>query len=361
MLQHPFFRTSLGIIMVLTIIYLLSKVSFIFNPLVTLVQILIVPLTITAFLYYLLRPIVHFLERKKLNRVLSILLIYLLFAGVVTIFFIVVWPPLQGQIIEFMNNVPRLLNSLQEQMNDIRNNRYFSMVTNENTPELMNKITEYLNTSIEAISGYLSQVFTFLNDFVIVVGTVPIFLYYLLKEQERVSPTLVRMLPGRYRRDGKQVLHEIDNMLKGFIAGRMISAMLLALLSFIGFWLIGLPYPLLLAIVGALFNFIPYFGALLGAIPCVIVAFTVSPSMVLWVILVVVIAQQIEGNLISPYIYGKTISIHPITTIVLLLVAGDFAGILGMILAIPVYMMLKIILLKAHKLYFAEKIEELIE
>ncbi|GJM80602.1 hypothetical protein HMSSN139_30980 [Paenibacillus sp. HMSSN-139] len=122
-----------------------------------------------------------------------------------------------------------------------------------------------------------------------------------------------------------------------------------------------MPYPLLLAVVGALFNFIPYFGALLGAIPCVIVAFTVSPSMVVWVIIIVVVAQQIEGNLISPYIYGKTINIHPLTTIVLLLVAGDFGGILGMILAIPIYMTLKIIVLKAHKLYFAEKIEELTE
>ncbi|GJM80601.1 hypothetical protein HMSSN139_30970 [Paenibacillus sp. HMSSN-139] len=235
MWQHPFYRTSLGIIMALTIIYLLSKVSFIFNPVVTLVSILIVPLTISGFLYYLLRPIVQFLERKKLNRMLSILLIYLLFAGVITIFLIVVWPPLQRQIIEFMNNVPKLINGVQSQMNDFRNNRYFSMVSNETSPELMNKVTEYLNSAMEAISGYLSHVVTFLNDFVIVVGTVPILLYYMLKEDERVTPSLVRMLPVRYRRDGASVIHEIDNMLKGFIAGRMISAVLLAFMSFIGF------------------------------------------------------------------------------------------------------------------------------
>lgn len=361
MLQHPFYRTTLGIILVLTMIYLLSKVSFIFNPLVTLVSILIVPITISGFLYYLLRPIVQFLDGKKLNRILSILLIYLLFAGVLTVFLIVVWPPLQNQIIEFMNNVPRLISNLQKQMTNIRESTFFSMVANESSPELMNKITEHLNSAVEAISGYLSHFFTFLNDFVIVVGTVPIFLYYMLKEDERVTPALIRMLPAKYRKDGSSVIHDIDNMLKGFIAGRMISAVVLALMSFIGFWLIGLPYPLLLAVVGALFNFVPYFGALLGAIPCVIVAFTVSPSMVIGVIAIVVIAQQVEGNLISPYIYGKTINIHPLTTIILLLVAGDFAGILGMILAIPVYMMLKIVVLRAHKAYFASRIEKLPE
>src|SRR5690606_10948064 len=112
---------------------------------------------------------------------------------------------LRKQIIEFMNNVPKMINGLQTQFNDIRDNRYLSMVTNETSPELMSKVTEYLNSAMEAISGYLSHVVTFLNDFVIVVGTVPILLYYMLKEDERVTPMLVRMLPSRYRRDGANV------------------------------------------------------------------------------------------------------------------------------------------------------------
>ncbi|WHX47087.1 AI-2E family transporter [Paenibacillus woosongensis] len=350
MLQKPFYRICLGIIMVLTIILLLSKVSFIFIPLVTLINILIVPVMLSGFLYYLLRPIVQFLERKGWNRMLSILAIYLLFAGVVTVFLIVVWPPLQKQVTDFVNNVPLLLRELQAQFNEIRQSRLFSMFSEQNA-QISNKLTESINSVIEAATKSISHVVTFLNDFFIVVGTAPILLYYMLKQDDRVTPTLTRMLPKRYRRDGEQVIHEIDNGLKGFIAGRMISAVLLAVMGFIGFWLIGLPYPLLLAIVGALFNFIPYFGPFLGAVPCVIVAFTESTSMVIWVIVIVVVSQQIEGNLISPYIYGKTINIHPLTTIILLLIAGDFAGILGMILAIPVYMMAKIIIVRMYQLY----------
>ncbi|WP_055110145.1 AI-2E family transporter [Paenibacillus ihumii] len=340
--------------MILTIILLLSKVSFIFNPVVTLINILIVPVMLSGFLYYLLRPIVQFLERKGWNRMLSILVIYLLFAGVVTVFLIVVWPPLQKQVTDFLNNVPLLLRELQSQFNELRQSRLFSMFSEENS-QISNKITESINSIIEAATKSISHVVTFLNDFFIVVGTVPILLYYMLKQDDRVTPSLTRMLPKRYRRDGEQVIHEIDNGLKGFIAGRMISAVLLAIMGFIGFWLIGLPYPLLLAVVGALFNFIPYFGPFLGAIPCVIVAFTESTSMVIWVIVIVVASQQIEGNLISPYIYGKTINIHPLTTIILLLIAGDFAGILGMILAIPVYMMAKIIIVRIYQLYMARK------
>lgn len=356
LLQKPFYQISLGIIMVLTIILLLSKVSFIFVPVVTLVNILIVPVMLSGFLYYLLRPIVQFLERRRWNRMLSILTIYVLFAGVVTIFLIVVWPPLQRQVTEFVGNVPLLIRELQAQFNELRESRLFSMFNEENA-QISDKITEFINSVIEAATKSISHVVTFLNDFFIVVGTVPILLYYMLKQDDRVAPALTRMLPKRFRRDGQQVIHEIDGGLKGFIAGRMISAVLLAIMGFLGFWLIGLPYPLLLAIVGALFNFIPYFGPFLGAIPCVIVAFTESTSMVVWVIVIVVVSQQIEGNLISPYIYGKTINIHPLTTIVLLLIAGDFAGILGMILAIPVYMAAKIIVVRAYQVYIASKQE----
>ncbi|GAA0379733.1 AI-2E family transporter [Paenibacillus motobuensis] len=341
--------------MALTIIYLLSKVSFIFNPIVTLVQILIVPLTISAFLYYLLRPIVIYLEEKRMNRILSILLIYLMFAGVITVFLVVVWPPLEHQITEFINNVPKLINGLQAQMNEIRENRYFSMF-NESDLSITNKLMEYANSAIQAASGYISHVFSFLNDFVIVVGTVPIMLYYMLKEDRRVRPMLVSALPSKYREDGDQVLQEIDGMLRGFIAGRMIDAVVLTVMSLIGFWIIGLPYPLMLSLVMGLFSFIPYFGTLLGAIPSVIVAFTISPAMVIWVIVVVVVSHQIEANLISPYIYGRTINIHPLTTIILLLIAGDFAGILGMLLAIPVYMMMKIIAIRAFKVYNIHKL-----
>ncbi|MCM3039308.1 AI-2E family transporter [Paenibacillus motobuensis] len=353
-MDKPYYRRSLGIIMALTIIYLLSKVSFIFNPIVTLVQILIVPLTISAFLYYLLRPIVIYLEEKRMNRILSILLIYLMFAGVITVFLVVVWPPLEYQITEFINNVPKLINGLQAQMNEIRENRYFSMF-NESDLSITNKLMEYANSAIQAASGYISHVFSFLNDFVIVVGTVPIMLYYMLKEDRRVRPMLVSALPTKYREDGDQVLQEIDGMLRGFIAGRMIDAVVLTVMSLIGFWIIGLPYPLMLSLVMGLFSFIPYFGTLLGAIPSVIVAFTISPAMVIWVIVVVVVSHQIEANLISPYIYGRTINIHPLTTIILLLIAGDFAGILGMLLAIPVYMMMKIIAIRAFKVYNIHK------
>lgn len=360
MLEKPFFKISLGTIMILTIIFLLSKVTFIFNPINTLFSIIILPLTISGFLYYLLRPVVGFLTTRKVNKITSILLIYLLFAGVITVFLIAVLPPLQFQITEFINNIPTIIKELQLQLNLLRDSKLFSYFIGEGTDlstDITTKFTDYVGSTFQFATGYMSQVFSFINDFVIIIGTVPIMLYYMLKEDDRVSPLLSGMLPVKYQQDGRNMLHEMDGALKGFIAGRMLGALFLGVLSFIGFVLIGLPYALLLSVVGAIFSFIPYFGALLGAIPAVIVAFTESPTMAMWSIVVVVAAQQIEGNLISPYIYGKTVSIHPLTTVILLLIAGDFAGILGLILAIPAYLIVKIVIVQLYKILFVSKKE----
>ena len=358
MLEKRFFRLTLGTIMILTIVFLLSKVSFIFNPFITLFRIIIVPLTISGFLYYLLRPVVGFLTNRKLNKITSILLIYLLFAGVIILFLIVILPPLQYQVTEFINNLPKIIKELQIQLNLLRDSKMFSYFVGEGkdvNTDLTKKFTDYIGTTFQFATGYMSQVFSFLNDFIIIIGTVPIMLYYMLKDDDRVNPLLANMLPVKYQKEGTETLHEMDGALKGFIAGRMLGALFLGVLSFIGFAIIGLPYALLLSVVGALFSFIPYFGALLGAIPSVIVAFTVSPSMALWTIVVVVAAQQIEGNLISPYIYGKTVSIHPLTTVILLLIAGDFGGILGLILAIPVYLIAKILIVQLYKTFYISK------
>jgi predicted PurR-regulated permease PerM len=132
-------------------------------------------------------------------------------------------------------------------------------------------------------------------------------------------------------------------------------------MMYIGFLLIGLPYSLLIAIIATVLNIIPYIGPVLGAIPCILVAFIDSPTMVLWVLIVVVIAQQVESSLLSPHIYGKRMDMHPLTTIIVLLVAVEVSGIVGIILSLPIYMVVKIIVVRIYRLFFADRVEELVD
>src|SRR5690606_13877623 len=106
---------------------------------------------------------------------------------------------------------------------------------------------------------------------------------------------------------------------------------------------IDVPYALLLSILLGLTNIIPYFGPIIGAIPAVIIAYASSPSLAIYVVITIFAVQVIEGNLLSPYIMGKNIKIHPIAIIFVLLLGGELFGILGMILAVPVLAILKVI------------------
>ncbi|SDC92115.1 Predicted PurR-regulated permease PerM [Paenibacillus sp. UNCCL117] len=360
MIQSRFLQVCLGIIAVLLIIFLTSKISFIFKPLFTTVNLLIVPFMLSGFFFYLLRPLVLFFEKQRMHKALSILLIYFVLAGSVVLFFILIWPTLQTQVQNFAESAPELIEDFGVQIDNLQKNRLISMLT-PGQSDLSAKLSEYLNMLITAASDYVTRVVGVVTSFVIVVATVPIILYYMLKDGEHIPSSILHLIPRRYRRDGREVLLEIDSALSGFIIGRVIITGLLGVLLYIGYLIIGLPYSLLLALIATVLNIIPYIGPLLGAIPPLIVAFTVSPMMVFWVLVATLIAQQIEDNLLSPQIYGKRLDIHPLTTVILVLVAGGVAGLLGVILAIPAYMVVKIIFARIYNLFLADKVEELVE
>jgi predicted PurR-regulated permease PerM len=294
------------------------------------------------------------------HKVMAILFIYFLLTAFFIIFLVIIWPTLQAQVKIFMDGAPQIIKGFQLQFNNLEQNRLFSVFMKDGQ-DLSKQLSEYLSNGITAASNYVSNVISFITSFVIIVGTVPIILYYMLKESDKLHISILSIIPKRYRNDGKEVIEEIDAALSGFIVGRVIITGLLGVLMFLGFLLIGLPFSLLVAIVATVLNLIPYIGPILGAVPVLIVAFTSSSSMVLWSLVVVIIAQQVESTLLSPHIYGKRLDIHPLTTIIILLVAGDMVGILGVILAIPVYMVAKILIVRFYSLFLEEKVEELVE
>jgi predicted PurR-regulated permease PerM len=358
--QSRFFKICLGIIMLLLIIFLTAKINFLFKPLFALFNVLIVPFILAGLFYYLLRPVLNYLLARRVNKIAAILIIYLFLTAIFMLFFVVGWPVLQTQITNFIESAPKLVQDFQEQIKALQQNRLISlMVSNES--DLSTRLSEYLNRGLSTASNYIMNLVAAITNFFIVIGTAPILLYYMLKESEHIPTSMMHIIPRRYQKVGEEMILEMDSALSGFIVGRVIITSLLAVLMYIGFLIIGLPYPLLLAIVAFILNIIPYIGPILGAIPVLIVAFIVSPTMVLWSLIVVILAQQIESNVLAPYIYGNRMDIHPMTTIILLLVAGDIAGILGVILAIPAYMIAKIVIVHAYKLFFAEKMEEFIE
>ncbi|AIQ64820.1 permease [Paenibacillus stellifer] len=357
MLQNKFFRTTLGIIFILLILYLGEKVSVLFSPVGRIVNLLLVPFMFAGFFYYLLRPLVNYLERRKLKRPLAILLIYLVFLALFAIFWVAVWPTLQEQIQNFINNAPFIVQDIQFQFNKLSDNPVIGRYLGGES-DLTARLYQYLQNAVTWVTNSMSNLITVISNIVVVIATLPILLYYMLKDSHKLPRILLGLVPRKYRKEGQEMLADIDSALSSFITTRVLLNVILGALLYIGFLIIGLPYALLLALVSIPLNFIPYIGAILSAIPILAVGFIESPMTALWSLIIIVVAQQIQDNLLTPIITGKTLDIHPMTTVILVLVGGEFYGIIGVLIALPVYMTIKIIFLKVYEIAIVGKMDE---
>lgn len=354
---NRFIKTCIAVILVFAIIYLGSLIDFIFKPLLSLLTVVMVPLMLASFFYYLLRPLVNWMERPKLNRSLVILIIYLVIAILLVLFIIGVWPSLRTQFYNLIDNAPNLLNALSKQLEELEQKGILSAILPEGVSPL-SQLTEYLNKGFSFLTNYVAGMFSFFSNFAVILFTFPILLFYMLKEGEKFGQKIVSFMPKRFREEGNKVMQDIDHALSNFIVGRVVVNVALGVLMYIGFLIIGLPYALLLTVVAIIMNFIPFIGAILSSVPIVIIGLIESPSIAIWSLVVILVAQQIQDNIISPYIFGKQLDIHPLTTIILVLVGGDAFGIIGMIVIIPGYMIVKIVVIKVYQLFFKHKWEE---
>ncbi|AIQ75127.1 MULTISPECIES: AI-2E family transporter [Paenibacillus] len=351
---NNFIRVCLAILLVLGIVFLGSRVDFLFTPILSLFSVIIVPLMLAGFFYYLLRPLIDTLEKYKLNRSLAIIIVYVVILVLLFAFIIGVWPSLRTQLVNFVDNMPNLIASLNQQLLKLEDNEFLSaLIPADANPA--STLTDYLNKGFTLLTNYVSGLFSFVSNFAIILFTFPIMLFYMLKEGGKFGRKIVSFFPKKYREEGTTMMTEIDSALSGFIVGRVLVNLALGVLMYIGFLIIGLQYALLLTVIAVVMNFVPFIGAILSSIPIFIIGFIQSPSIAVWSIIIVLVAQQIQDNLIAPYIFGKKLDIHPLTTIILVLVGGDLGGIIAILLIIPLYMIVKIVLTKAYYLFVKQR------
>jgi predicted PurR-regulated permease PerM len=164
----------------------------------------------------------------------------------------------------------------------------------------------------------------------------PILAFYLLHDWHNIKTELLLLLPGRYRGEIILFFNDVDKVLAGIIRGQLTVACIIGFFITMGLYMLHLKFALMIGILAAVFNIIPYFGAIIGAAPAVMLAIIESPWLAGKVILLFFIIQQIEGNIIQPKIIGENIGLHPLTVIFFVFAGGELAGIWGMLLAVPI-------------------------
>jgi len=329
----------------------LTKELKILEILITILKV-IAPLFIGFIVAWLFDPLVKWLQKKGIRRSIGTIITYLIILGFISLIIGGLIPLLSEQINEFIKVIPNIIDQARGIIDETmgRLSVIDGLDIESLKKEILDKIID-IGTNITSdiptlLVSIVKSIFSGMGS--ILVGLVIGF--YLLLSFDNVNETITTLLPKKIQKNTNEIIFEINNSLRKFVIGAALDALLIFIVSSLGFGIVGLKAPFLFALFCALTNMIPYAGPYIGGIPAVIVGFSQSPTVGILTLITIVIIQFLEGNFIQPLVMSKTTKLHPVTIMIGLLVFGHFWGIIGMFVSTPI-----IAVLKAIFTYFDDK------
>ncbi|AXI09553.1 AI-2E family transporter [Oceanobacillus zhaokaii] len=329
-----------GILSIL-FIYLLVKSFPFYSIFFSFLWKLSIPFLIAILIAYLLYPVIKKIHSYNIHKGLAILFIYVLFFGGIAYLIYRVYPVIVLQVRDLANNFPKMTEMYEGMVLNVY--EYTSFLP-ETVHDKMDQLIYRLENSLDNVLTKLVGGFTRIFDMVLVITVIPVLVFYFIKDYDRMKAYFKQFLPNKYCEPLSKMVHAIDANLGSYIRGQLLICLIITIITLFTFKLLHMEYALLLAIILGITNLIPYFGPIIGAIPAVAIAATSSGTLVIFVLIAVFAIQTIEGNLLSPYIVGKSIAIHPVAIILAILVGSQLFGIIGLILAVPILTILKVII-----------------
>jgi predicted PurR-regulated permease PerM len=352
MVNKRWFQFLVGSILIFMLIFLISLTNFIFDPILKYIGAVAVPLVGAGILYYLTKPIMIFFEKLKIHRIVSILLVFILLIALVTLFIVYIFPIAQNQYNNLVNNIPNMVKGANNLIALLQTNQ---IVIPEQINDAIQSFMNNLQSHVEDMVSYLFSIISNLISFVASLVLIPFFLFFMLKDGEKLVPFITQIFEKKKADNIRSLLGKIDVALTSFIQGQLIVSFCVGVLLFIGYLILGLDYSLTLALFAMVMNVIPFLGPFIAVIPALIVGAFDGWMMVVWVSLITIIAQQFESNFISPNVMGRVLSLHPLTVITVILAAGSIAGFVGILFAVPFYAIIKTIVIHFYKTYQESK------
>lgn len=352
---------AIGILISLNI-WLLNKISFIFEPIAIILKTVLIPVILAGMLYYLFHPLIEWLERRKIRRNVSISLLYTLIAWGLFVVLSIVIPTLVRQVKELIELIPTWWEELVAFLEEWNGPKWTNQIV-EKTQGFVDEFPYYVTSySGDALMELGTQIFPILGTItglITVLIITPFVLFYLLRDGKGLPNYFLKFLPTAVRTEATVMLHEMNYQISQYIRGQILISVCIGILLFIGYLIIGLPYALTLAIVASITSVVPYVGPTIAITPAILLALFTSPIMLIKLIVVWIVVQTLEGKFITPQILGKTIQVHPLTILFVILCAGKLFGLLGLVLAIPGYAVLKVVV--AHLFEWVKKSTNLYE
>lgn len=301
------------------------------------------PFLLAFALAYLLSPLVDGLEKKGIGRKPAIAVIFIGIIGVLGVSLFLILPVLYNELAKLTVVLPQTMQELGHSIENLRTQFKTSGLPNRVALVLdghLGQGEEWLAAKISWFLGTLPETLASLSLYILS----PILAVYFLADWNKLENSFIRVIPQKWRLEWQRLLVDINHVVRLFIRENLMVAVIVGAMTGLGVKLAGMDYALLIGIIGGLLDLIPYFGPLIGAVPAILLALTKSTWMAVKVALVILIVQQIEGNVISPKLMGDSVKLHPLWIVFALLAGEELAGFWGMLLAVPFAAVLKVII-----------------
>ena len=308
-------------------------------------RIILAPLFLAMVVVVILNPFVSLLQRMRIHRVIGTTLGFLLIAALVVVAVALVIPSIVEQAQMFAEDFPQLYNEFTDQTITIA-----ERIGIEISIWDYDRIVEYLedpenqDTILSLILDRIGSVTSGIFEFILVFLLGPVLAFYLLVDLPNTQGRMLGLIPEDDRTEVAFVGRELNTAVGGFLRGQLLVAIIVGVMLAFGYWLIGLPFWLLIGLIGGLLNIVPFLGPWVGGILGVLVAvITTDVQTALWAAVVAIIVQQIDNNLVSPLVLKATVRLHPAVTLTVLVLAGAIGGFWGIVIAVPLTASIKVI------------------
>jgi predicted PurR-regulated permease PerM len=285
---------------------------------------------IAVFFAIAIAPAVNWLDRRRVPRWIAILLVYVSIAAAIFGIGLVIVPPLVTGVESLSSDLPGYVDDLRhnQTFREYDNRYHITQKIKQQANQLPSKLGDAAGTLRDVTVGVFSR---FVQLFSILVIT-----FFLVKDGWRLLEFFYRQVPGEREQRFRKIAGDISDAISGYVFGNFVISVLAGLVTYVTLEILGVPFALPLAILFGFFDLIPLVGATIGGILVgIVVAFVDFPvGLIVWAA-VLILYQQVENNLIQPFVYGKAVQLHPLIVIVAILIGAALLGVLGALMAIP--------------------------
>lgn len=359
--ESAFTRRLLNVLLILGILFLFNQLTDFLDPILSIIFFFITPMVFILFIYYALKPLKKFLRKYIKNETIIFIITILVFIILILILAVLTTSIMIDQGKDFAQSLD--FREIYKQNQDwlMQIEKFFNIEnvlekTIEEGQKLARKITDNFSsiaTNVYLVAGNITSFFAQVLFFI--TG-----LIFVLKDERYFGKKIKEFFKNRkYGSEINESLNNINEVLETYVSGQMIISLILGILAFIGYKIIGLPNALLLSLIALVTNLIPFIGPIIGTIPAVIIGLTGGLSLVIKVLVIAVVIQQLESNVVTPFITGSKLNIHPLVVIIVTFISMQLFGIIGALIASPLYLIIVELIKLSIRIHRKQKTLEL--